>query len=213
MDVGERVGGARDAELTLWPRTQGVVEASDVVMAPEGCYMWDLRRERHSINKNIKWVWCSYTYPFYKVSRIDCSSFTTNYSTPLDTQTQTSTNEHRFKLLSIHFFHVHDFGGFNKAFNIGQSTSSPGFTLQHLNNTSQRRQTRSAITPTPRGQHPSTTTSTIRCDQTGHPNQMKFSTQLPQRPLYYPLRAQPSETTTTLSSLTSSKTASSLAHS
>ena len=53
MDVGERVGGARDAELTLWPRTQGVVEASDVVMAPEGCYMRELRQGRHSINKNI----------------------------------------------------------------------------------------------------------------------------------------------------------------
>ena len=35
LDVGERVGGARDAVSTLWPRTRGVDEASDVVMAPE----------------------------------------------------------------------------------------------------------------------------------------------------------------------------------
>ena len=51
LDVGERVGGACDAVLTLWPRTRGVDEASDVVMAPEGCYMWKLRQGRHSINK------------------------------------------------------------------------------------------------------------------------------------------------------------------
>ena len=36
LDVGEGVVGPRGAVMALWLRTRGVVEASDVVMAPEG---------------------------------------------------------------------------------------------------------------------------------------------------------------------------------
>ena len=51
MEVGEGVGKARDAVEGSWPRTRDVVAASDVVVAPEEYYMWELRQERHSINE------------------------------------------------------------------------------------------------------------------------------------------------------------------
>ena len=37
LDVGEGVGEPRGAVMALWLRTRVVVEANDVVMAPEGC--------------------------------------------------------------------------------------------------------------------------------------------------------------------------------
>ena len=41
LDVGEGVGEPRGAVMALWLRTRVVVEANDVVMAPEDDYMRD----------------------------------------------------------------------------------------------------------------------------------------------------------------------------
>ena len=51
LAVVEGVGEPLGAVLTLWARSRVDVDASDVVMAPEEYYMWEIRQERHSINE------------------------------------------------------------------------------------------------------------------------------------------------------------------